>query len=30
VIPAFARLITERLPSGRYRAAELMPSGARS
>jgi NAD(P)-dependent dehydrogenase (short-subunit alcohol dehydrogenase family) len=29
VIPAFARLITERLPSGRYRAAELMPSGAR-
>jgi NAD(P)-dependent dehydrogenase (short-subunit alcohol dehydrogenase family) len=30
VIPAFARLVTERLPSGRYRAAELMPSGARS
>jgi NAD(P)-dependent dehydrogenase (short-subunit alcohol dehydrogenase family) len=30
VVPAFARLITERLPSGRYRAAELMPSGARS
>ena len=30
VIPAFARLITERLPSGRYRAAELMPSVARS
>jgi NAD(P)-dependent dehydrogenase (short-subunit alcohol dehydrogenase family) len=30
VIPGFARLITERLPSGRYRAAELMPSGARS
>jgi len=30
VIPAFARLITERPPSGRYRAVELMPSGARS
>jgi NAD(P)-dependent dehydrogenase (short-subunit alcohol dehydrogenase family) len=30
VVPAFTRLITERLPSGRYRAAELMPSGARS
>ena len=29
VIPAFGRLISERLPSGRYRAAELMPSGAR-
>ena len=28
VVPAFLRLITERLPSGRYRAAELMPSGA--
>jgi NAD(P)-dependent dehydrogenase (short-subunit alcohol dehydrogenase family) len=27
VLPAFSRLITERLPSGRYRAAELMPSG---
>ncbi len=26
VVPAFLRLITERLPSGRYRAAELMPS----
>ncbi len=30
VIPAFVRLITQRMPSGRYRAAELMPSGARS
>jgi NAD(P)-dependent dehydrogenase (short-subunit alcohol dehydrogenase family) len=29
VVPAFLRLITERLPAGRYRAAELMPSGAR-
>jgi len=28
VVPAFLRLILERLPSGRYRAAELMPSGA--
>jgi NAD(P)-dependent dehydrogenase (short-subunit alcohol dehydrogenase family) len=28
VVPAFVRLILERLPSGRYRAAELMPSGA--
>lgn len=28
VIPAFTRLLSERLPSGRYRAAELMPSGA--
>ena len=26
VLPAFARLITERLPSGRYRAAHLMPA----
>jgi NAD(P)-dependent dehydrogenase (short-subunit alcohol dehydrogenase family) len=26
VVPAFARLITERLPSGRYRAAHLMPA----
>jgi NAD(P)-dependent dehydrogenase (short-subunit alcohol dehydrogenase family) len=26
VVPAFIRLITERMPSGRYRAAELMPS----
>jgi NAD(P)-dependent dehydrogenase (short-subunit alcohol dehydrogenase family) len=30
VVPAFVRLITERMPSGRYRASELMPSGARS
>jgi NAD(P)-dependent dehydrogenase (short-subunit alcohol dehydrogenase family) len=29
VVPAFWHLISERLPSGRYRAAELMPSGAR-
>jgi short-subunit dehydrogenase len=28
VTPAFVRLITERMPSGRYRAAELMPTGA--
>jgi NAD(P)-dependent dehydrogenase (short-subunit alcohol dehydrogenase family) len=28
VVPAFLRLISERLPAGRYRAAELMPSGA--
>jgi short-subunit dehydrogenase len=28
VAPAFVRLITERMPSGRYRAAELMPTGA--
>lgn len=27
VVPAFARLISERLPSGRYRAAHLMPAG---
>jgi NAD(P)-dependent dehydrogenase (short-subunit alcohol dehydrogenase family) len=27
VIPAFTRLIAERLPSGRYRAAHLMPAG---
>jgi NAD(P)-dependent dehydrogenase (short-subunit alcohol dehydrogenase family) len=26
VVPAFVRLITERLPSGRYRAAELAPA----
>jgi NAD(P)-dependent dehydrogenase (short-subunit alcohol dehydrogenase family) len=26
VVPAFVRLVTERLPSGRYRAAHLMPS----
>jgi NAD(P)-dependent dehydrogenase (short-subunit alcohol dehydrogenase family) len=25
VVPAFLRLISERMPSGRYRAAELMP-----
>jgi len=24
-VPAFVRLVTERLPSGRYRAAHLMP-----
>jgi NAD(P)-dependent dehydrogenase (short-subunit alcohol dehydrogenase family) len=29
VVPAFVRLITERLPSGRYRAAHLMPAGSR-
>jgi NAD(P)-dependent dehydrogenase (short-subunit alcohol dehydrogenase family) len=27
VVPAFRRLIAERLPSGRYRAADLMPGG---
>jgi NAD(P)-dependent dehydrogenase (short-subunit alcohol dehydrogenase family) len=27
VIPAFVRLISERLPSGRYRATHLMPAG---
>jgi NAD(P)-dependent dehydrogenase (short-subunit alcohol dehydrogenase family) len=27
VIPAFVRLISQRLPSGRYRAADLMPAG---
>ncbi len=27
VVPAFARLISQRLPSGRYRAAHLMPAG---
>ena len=26
VVPAFVRLVTQRLPSGRYRAAHLMPS----
>jgi len=26
VVPAFVRLITERLPSGRYRAAHLLPA----
>jgi NAD(P)-dependent dehydrogenase (short-subunit alcohol dehydrogenase family) len=30
VVPAFTRLIAQRMPSGRYRAADLMPSGARS
>lgn len=30
VTPAFVRLVTERMPSGRYRAAELMPAGAAS
>ena len=30
VVPALRKLLTERLPDGRYRAAELMPSGARS
>jgi NAD(P)-dependent dehydrogenase (short-subunit alcohol dehydrogenase family) len=30
VTPAFTRLIAQRLPSGRYRAADLMPSGALS
>jgi NAD(P)-dependent dehydrogenase (short-subunit alcohol dehydrogenase family) len=29
VMPAFRRLISERMPSGRYRAAELMPSRVR-
>jgi NAD(P)-dependent dehydrogenase (short-subunit alcohol dehydrogenase family) len=28
VVPAFVRLITERLPSGRYRASHLMPVGS--
>ena len=27
VMPAFLRLVTERMPSGRYRAADLMPAG---
>ena len=27
VVPAFRRLIAERMPSGRYRAADLMPAG---
>lgn len=26
VVPAFVRLVTERMPSGRYRAAELVPA----
>ena len=30
VVPAFMRLITERLPSGRYRAAELRPAGVQA
>ena len=28
VVPAFRRLIAERMPSGRYRAADLMPAAA--
>lgn len=28
VLPGFLRLIGERMPSGRYRSAELMPAGA--
>jgi NAD(P)-dependent dehydrogenase (short-subunit alcohol dehydrogenase family) len=28
VVPAFLRLIGERMPSGRYRAADLMPAAA--
>jgi NAD(P)-dependent dehydrogenase (short-subunit alcohol dehydrogenase family) len=27
VVPAFRRLISQRMPSGRYRAADLMPAG---
>jgi len=27
VVPALRRLIAQRLPSGRYRAADLMPAG---
>jgi NAD(P)-dependent dehydrogenase (short-subunit alcohol dehydrogenase family) len=27
VVPAFVRLVTERMPSGRYRAAHLLPTG---
>jgi NAD(P)-dependent dehydrogenase (short-subunit alcohol dehydrogenase family) len=30
VVPAFIRLLTENLPSGRYRAADLMPAGRAS
>jgi NAD(P)-dependent dehydrogenase (short-subunit alcohol dehydrogenase family) len=30
VVPAFLRLIAERMPSGRYQAAELMPAEARA
>jgi NAD(P)-dependent dehydrogenase (short-subunit alcohol dehydrogenase family) len=29
VVPALLRLVTEPLPSGRYRAADLTPAGAR-
>lgn len=29
VLPAFRRLVAERLPSGRYRAADLMPAAPR-
>jgi hypothetical protein len=28
VTPAFLRLVCERMPSGRYRAADLQPAGA--
>jgi NAD(P)-dependent dehydrogenase (short-subunit alcohol dehydrogenase family) len=28
VVPAFLRLVSERMPSGRYRAADLMPASA--
>jgi NAD(P)-dependent dehydrogenase (short-subunit alcohol dehydrogenase family) len=30
VVPGFLRLVRERMPSGRYRAADLMPAGALS
>jgi NAD(P)-dependent dehydrogenase (short-subunit alcohol dehydrogenase family) len=30
VVPAFLRLVAERMPSGRYRAADLMPAGSRA
>jgi NAD(P)-dependent dehydrogenase (short-subunit alcohol dehydrogenase family) len=30
VVPGFVRLVTQRLPSGRYRAAHLLPAGQRS
>ncbi|HEY7430655.1 MAG TPA: SDR family NAD(P)-dependent oxidoreductase [Streptosporangiaceae bacterium] len=30
VVPAFRRLLTERLPSGRYRAADLLPATSAS
>ena len=30
VVPAFRRLIGERMPSGRYRAADLMPGGGQA